>query len=106
MKYPMTSVLASREMIWKHKDGVETPVIVNLGPPLPRFAEHVADNEWYCTFQIVGLGDETVRAVIGVDGIQALYLALKTVGKIIAASPPGRAGELDWGAVPHFGFPI
>ena len=105
MQYSMTSVIATREMTWKHKDGSETPVIVSLGPPLPRFSEVNEPADWYCTFQIVGLGDETVRAVFGADGIQAILLALMTAGKIVAASPPGRHGELDWKEVPNFGFP-
>jgi hypothetical protein len=106
MNYPMSSILATREMIWKHKDGEETPVIINLGRPLPRVKEGSEFNEWYCTFQIVGLGDETIGTTFGVDGMQALLLALKIAGKIIAASRPGRLGELDWKDVPHFGFPL
>ena len=92
-------------MIWKHADDSETPVIVHIGQPLPRISVDTNTSDWYCPFQVVGLGDETIRAVFGVDAVQALYLALSTIGRIVAASTAGQSGALDWRKVPNFGFP-
>lgn len=44
----------------------------------------VADPEqpsraWICPFQIIGIRDEPVRAIFGVDALQALVLAIHAV---------------------------
>jgi hypothetical protein len=92
-------------MTWTHKDGTETPVEVQICAPLPRYFVEADDNDWYCAFQVVGLGDDTVRAAFGVDSIQALYSALMIIGALIEATPPGKSGELDWRIMPNLGFP-
>jgi hypothetical protein len=54
-------------------------VRVLLGKPVRR---PTASNEDFslCPYQIVGLGNETIRAAGGVDSIQALQLAMEMVG--------------------------
>ena len=99
MKHQMAPVIATRELMWKLSDGTETPVTINLGRPLPH-----EDIDWYCTFQIVGLGDETVRAMYGVDGFQAIQSAVKIIDVFLATSPAGKSKQICWTDGTEFEF--
>lgn len=59
---------------------------------------------WQCPFQIVGLGDENVHLVSGVDGIDALFVALGTIAVHLQAAQ--RRHELTWFGMEDLGFPI
>lgn len=60
----------------------------------------------YCPYQIVGLVDDTVRYTEGVDGAQAIYLAMEAVGTLLAATPEARASRLSWYGERALGFPV
>jgi hypothetical protein len=53
-------------------DGGEAGAVLRIGKP----AEH-PEGDWYCPFQISGLGDETVYEACGVDSLQALSMCLQ-----------------------------
>jgi hypothetical protein len=62
--------------------------------------------DFYCAYQVVGLADATVRYTEGVDGAQAMYLAMEAVGTLLAATPEARAGRLTWYGERALGFPV
>lgn len=65
--------------------------------------------DYYCPYQIVGLGNERVRYAGGVDAVQAMLLALKMIGTDLYTSPEAQAKQLTWqgGQSPgDLGFPV
>jgi hypothetical protein len=69
--------------------------LVNVKVAVPTKTPDVAD-EWTCEYQIDGLGDGKTRKAFGVDGIQALLLALTYVSTKLYTSPDYESGELAW----------
>jgi hypothetical protein len=59
---------------------------------------------WLCPFQIVGIGDGDVHLVSGVDGIDALLVALGTIAVHLRAAQ--RRHNLTWAGMEDLGFPI
>jgi hypothetical protein len=83
---------------------VDKTVTVLVGKP-EKFPD--AD-DYYCPYQILGLGNERVRRAGGVDSIQALELALKMIGTDLYTSKESQSGELTWsgGKKGDLGFPV
>jgi hypothetical protein len=82
--------------------GRRKSVRVLIGTPKP-----IPDScDFFCPYQVVGLGDETVRYTEGVDAAQAIYLAMESVGTWLAATPEARAGRLTWYDERALGFPV
>ncbi len=52
-------------------DGKEGIVKLYVGKP-----KQVSETEWYCEYQILGIGDELIKKSRGIDSIQALLHAL------------------------------
>jgi hypothetical protein len=93
-------VIASRDLTL---DG-NRKVTVLIGKP-----QQLADIDWYCPYQKVGIGSGKVMRAEGVDTVQALILALWMVGAELYCSDEYRAGRLTWdcGAVKgDLGFPV
>jgi uncharacterized protein DUF6968 len=67
-------VLASRMLRYHTRNGETVDVTVTLGTPVPGVEER--SSTWICPFQIRGIRDEPVRAIVGDDAMQALILAL------------------------------
>jgi hypothetical protein len=63
-------------------------------------------SDCFCRYQIVGLGDATVRYAEGVDAAQAIYLAMEAVGTTLAATPEASTGRLTWYGERALGFPV
>ena len=64
---PLGRVVATRRL-WLH-GRPSTTVELRIGTP------REVDQDAYCPVQLVGLGDEKVRPIFGVDTVQALQLA-------------------------------
>jgi hypothetical protein len=80
-------------------------VTVELYAPEPDDESPHAD--FQCGFRISGLGGaDVLRRIYGVDAIQALVLALQTLGVYLYASAEGRAGELTWIGMRDLGLPL
>ena len=95
------TVLAERTLDLATSDGArEVRVLIGVPLPIPRSVD------FYCTYQIVGLSDEGVRYVEGVDGAQAVYLAMEAVGTLLAATAEARSGKLTWYGERTLGFPV
>ena len=84
--------IASRLFEWTDESGVRS-IRVDIGAP-----ERVEQsNELRCPFVIVGLGTEELRYAFGVDGIQALTLALKMIrARLEAFQTDVPAKKLSW----------
>jgi hypothetical protein len=78
----------------------EVRVIIGAPTPIPD------SSDCYCAYQVLGLGESTVRYTEGVDGAQALYLAMEAVGTLLAATPEARSGRLTWYGEAALGFPV
>ena len=66
-------------------------VAVRIGLP---FAPEGYPGESRCPWQIEGIGDGRVRATVGVDSAQALWLAFQRVGAELYESQEYRDGRL------------
>ena len=89
MEYPMSPVIAKRELIRIAEDGTNSVVEVRIGTPVLR-NDKKGKSDWYCTVQILGIEDDKVRPAFGVDSMQALYLAVKMVGMLLATSAAAK----------------
>ena len=69
----------------------DTEVIARIGLP---FTPAEFPNESWCPWQIQGLGSDIVRRTIGIDSVQALWLAFQSVGCQLYASEEYRSGRL------------
>ena len=80
-------------------------VTVLIGKP----EKFPGEDDYYCPYQIVGLGSGRVRRAPGVDAIQALQGALQMIGADLYTSDEAQSGRLSWvgGSGPtEIGFPI
>jgi len=78
------------------------PVVLTLGVPQP-----VPGSDWGCPLQITGLKTRWHRPkyVFGIDGLQAIYLAMKCADAVLKAAKPGLtwfAGEEGDLGMPKF----
>ncbi len=72
----MTEVIAVRRLSWEGEPNRE--VLVSIGKPAEA---PDGQGEFYCPIHTAGLGnDEIVTAIFGVDGFQAIELALRFIG--------------------------
>jgi hypothetical protein len=71
-------------------DGIENRVVVQVGKPAPT----PGGISHYCPYVIRGIGSGAIRHAEGIDGLQALQLALKMLAADLDTSPEARAGRL------------
>jgi len=96
-------VIAVREFKLVRNQLPPAQVKVLMGKP-QHFPDH---SDFYCPYQITGLGDKKVRAAGGVDAFQAIMLALSAIGVELETTSRDSGGELVWDAGERndFGFP-
>ena len=62
--------------------------------------------EYYCPFQIIGIGDEKIEIAYGVDSFQAMLLAMEAIGLQLQESDAYKEDKLTWcGELTNLGFP-
>ena len=88
-------VIAER-LLTLNSDGAKKPIRVLVGRPYSE-----PDGAHFCPYKIVGLVPELTKRAGGVDGIQALQLALVMIGAELSA----QAGSLLWDESQFLGFP-
>ena len=98
----LRQVVAERVLILA-PDGLVT---ARIGLP---FTPPDYPNESWCPWQIEGLGDGRVRAAVGIDSVQALWLAFQRVGSELYMTEEYASGRLM--AFPNdakgdLGFPV
>jgi len=82
----------------------EKEVVVKVGKP--RVADE--NGNYYCPFQIVGLGRDKINYAMGIDAVQAMLLGLSKIGIILYASEEWKEGRLRWigDEQGDLGFPV
>ena len=95
----MSSAMASRTVAYESRDGQRRDVRVDLGAPAPAPDQGDA---WACEIRIAGFGTPVVRAIYGIDSMQALVLALHLLPTELLALARRDGGRyLD---EPHLGL--
>jgi hypothetical protein len=70
----------------------EQQVVVRIFEPIPNDGH----TEYACACQIIGLEAPAIPVIIGIDGIQALELALAVAGAVLYSSQAFLDGNLRW----------
>ncbi|MBA3536461.1 MAG: hypothetical protein H0T84_07625 [Tatlockia sp.] len=78
--------------VLKLNDINSTSVVIKIGKP-QNFPD---GQDYYCPFQIIGIGDGKVIWAGGIDEIQALLLALEQIGAFLRDSEEYKQGSLSW----------
>lgn len=77
------------------------PVVLTIGVPQP-----VPGSDWGCALQITGLNSSwrRPRFVFGIDGLQALHLAMKCAAAELDSAKPELEflGQTAWSFMPKF----
>src|SRR5687767_1242628 len=92
----LKNVIAERELELTMGDK-KRKVVVRLAAPFP------VEHGFRCDYQILGLGDDKVRFGTGIDGIQALQIALQNIGADLYLRH--REVSLLWEGDSDLGFP-
>jgi hypothetical protein len=85
-------LIAARTLTLLGVDNATSEVTVLLCKP-QQWPDHV---DYFCPYQIKGIGDEQIRYMGGVDSFQALHLALSSLGIELDALNKHLAGRLRW----------
>lgn len=83
-------MFASRTL--KLTNNNSTNVVIAIGRP-QQFPD---GPDYYCPYQITGLGDEKVSWGGGIDAIQALLLTLEKIGITLSNLDEYKNGDLSW----------
>jgi hypothetical protein len=88
--------IVSKEFHFRETDG-PIPIVAKLWKPVP---EEEGSGPWVCLYAVEGL-HEGIRAIYGVDGMQALILALKIIKSELDSLDEKNPGKLFWGDEPY-----
>jgi hypothetical protein len=83
------------------KDGRAVNVVMGMPQRFPD-----GNDDYFCPFQIIGIGDERIRYGAGVDPFQAIWLTLQMIGSYLYTSPEAEGGALTWLGQVNLGFPV
>jgi hypothetical protein len=89
---PLGTVIAEREYKLVRAGQRGKRVVVRFGAPVPD--PSAPGTDWMCPYALVVSGKAQVRAVFGVDSLQALELALRLVPTLLAVLARDEGGEL------------
>jgi hypothetical protein len=85
-------------------DKPDREILVKMGKPQKTPGEQ----DFYCPYQITGLGDEKPGASVGIDSFQAMQLALRSISGKLMLLNRNSDGRLRWECDEQggFGFPV
>jgi hypothetical protein len=83
--------IATRELEFVGADGKRASVSVTLGKPVR------ASQDWSCSYRVAVFDQTVERAIVGVDSMQALILALHVLPAELQLSNSSKAGGLWMG---------
>lgn len=92
---PLGTPIAER-VLFSSKN--QSKIFVRIG--LPQETEH---GDFLTPYQIIGMGDEKVRAAAGLDAVQSLQLVFRMIGADLASASIFE--ELKWSDADDCGFP-
>lgn len=79
----------------------------DIAIPINIHAPVEADRCWECRFEIHWPNEKSTKVVRGLDGMQALYLAMQRIAVEVYGSEYHQTGTLRWQkAGSGYGFPI
>jgi hypothetical protein len=84
-------LIASRKLELTENNSTRS-VTIKIGKP----QKFVDGDDYYCPFQVIGLGDEKINWSGGIDEVQALLLALEQIGLYLIESEEYKQGKLSW----------
>lgn len=99
-KYPLGEVIAVRELSFLREDGSEEIVFVRIGKPYQEGKEE----PWFCPYEIASPTKKKNFAMAGVDSMQALILATKTILPELEHWSRKENGSFSYGGGPDTGF--
>jgi hypothetical protein len=94
----MGEVIATRRLFLL--DDPDREVLVQLG----KLQKTAGEDDYSCSAQIIGIGDERVRRVFGFDAFQAIQLTMRFIGTRLVALNEENGGRLRWEGDEHGGF--
>ncbi len=83
----------------RYELGGSAEVVIRFRQPMQQ------DRDFCCDYEIVWPDRTRAFHACGVDGIQALILALKMAHTDLLYSPEGKRGEIKWLAQSDLGLP-
>jgi hypothetical protein len=97
-------IIAARKLYLLNDEKPTREVFVLIGKP-QQFRDSF---DYYCPFQIEGIGSEAVRFAAGVDAIQAIELVMKAIGAELYVLRQKYQARLEWqaGEEGDLGFPM
>jgi hypothetical protein len=75
MKRELGEVILERDFKIHHSDGSAGTVKLRVGKTYPK-SETSGHLRWFCPCQLVGIGNETVQEMPGIDSVDALLTSL------------------------------
>ena len=93
------TVVAERDFELVDEAGVRRPVLLRLGLPRP------ADVDWVCPFEIADGQTSIAHVAYGVDGVQALLLALARADADLRFHARSAGARLEWLGRDELGLP-
>ena len=84
--------IAVRKLSLLRDDGPPLEVLALLGRP-KQLPDHC---DYYCPYQIKGVGAETVRYTSGIDTFQALQLGIRSLAGDLETLNRHMGGNLRW----------
>jgi uncharacterized protein DUF6968 len=97
-------VIAERTLTFSAPDRPARTVIVKLGAPKQGPDR---PDDWFCPWQIIGIGSEQVMYTAGVDGFHTLQLVMDMIGVTLYYEAERAGMRMYWldEADPDIGFP-
>jgi hypothetical protein len=96
---PLGNVVATRVI---DVEGRADKYVVEIGTP-QQFED---DESWYCPYRITGPNREHRFAIVGIDSVQALWLALNVIGSELFVLNRDLGGKLRLLGEEELGFPV
>ena len=86
------------------KSTIKKVIEVKIGFP-QKFPD---STDYFCPYQILGLGNENIDYCGGIDEVQAVLLSMERIGEILYASDEYKNGDLHWegSTEGNLGFPV
>jgi len=95
----LRTIVASREFT-KRAGRKSARVRIEIGIPQHLPAEPGLSDWWACPIRIRGLGQPMLAYAGGVDGLQALELAMRHASQMLSGTKAFHNGQLYWGKTP------
>lgn len=104
MGYQLGEVILERDFETRDANGQVGQAKLRIGKPLLQ-PETSGSLQWYCPYQIVGVGSESVHAMPGIDVLDALLLSLKVANALLKDYAHMDGKTITWLGEADLGLP-